>query len=354
MKRTYNINMSGMVFVIDEDAYAMLNDYTQTLQKAFDETPEGREVAADIECRMAELFAEYIEMGNNVLTLPVVQAVVARMGRPEEMVEDDFSFSSVSDGGIVEKVTVKERTKATPPPYTGPAYVPKKLFRDPRNAMLGGVCSGLAWYTGMDVTWVRLLAVLLAFGSLSAAAVAYVVMWIVVPEARTPLQRMQMMGEAPTVDNIGRTVAETYRTDEETPQTPNTFGQSLANFFGVMARIAMVFVLVIASIIVVSLGIALLGCIIALVIFTTSWGVDFWNIGHLPELSLITDMPIVPILVGIGWILTIGIPLFALCWLIFTRDSGRTMRSGWKTALVITWILGFLLAAVTTGIIVSY
>ena len=76
--------------------------------------------------------------------------------------------------------------------------------------MIGGVCSGIAWYLNCDPTWVRLAAVLLTIASLSAGLVLYIILWIVLPEPRTPLERMQMMGEQPTVENIGKTVTDNF------------------------------------------------------------------------------------------------------------------------------------------------
>ncbi|MDE6668327.1 MAG: PspC domain-containing protein, partial [Muribaculaceae bacterium] len=219
MKQTLNINIAGNVFTIDNDAYMLLSDYLDTLQHAFGRNDEGQELIIDIEARIAEIFAQLIEGGQNVITLRDVEAIIARIGRPEEMLEVSEEFDLNSDE---EKVTVECRP--VPPPYVPPVKVQKKLYRDPQGSMLGGVCMGLSWYTGVDVTWIRLIIIALCFapivtvGSMFSSvfplSIIYLILWIVVPEARSPLQRMQMMGKAPTIDNIGRTVTDSFKESE--------------------------------------------------------------------------------------------------------------------------------------------
>ncbi|MDE6028104.1 MAG: PspC domain-containing protein [Muribaculaceae bacterium] len=201
MKITYNINLDGRVFTIDEDAYRLLDDYLETLKHAFNNS-ENKEIVADIEARISEVFFINQEEGKSVVTLQDVEAVITRIGHPEELIEE-VDETVVEEG---EKVEVKvESVLPPPPPIQAPKPV-KRLYRDSSNGMIGGVCAGLAEYLNVDVTWVRLIAVALCFVSLSTLALAYLILWIVLPNAETPYQRMQMSGESPTLQNIGQSV----------------------------------------------------------------------------------------------------------------------------------------------------
>lgn len=200
MKRTENINMGQRLFVIDEDAYNLLNEYIESLHTMFDNTPGQEETAADIEYRIAELLGESLEVsGNPSVSLSQVQGVIAQMGRPEEILETEEVVIEESDSS-------QQRESATPPPppFAEEPTVRKRFYRDPEDRIIGGVCSGIAAYFGVDVAWVRVAAILLAICSFSVCAIVYVVLCCVVPEAKTPLQRMQLYGEAPTIENLGR------------------------------------------------------------------------------------------------------------------------------------------------------
>ena len=107
MKQTLNINIAGNVFTIDNDAYTLLNDYIDTLQHAFGRNDEGQELIVDIETRIAELFTQIIEGGKNVITLQDVEAIITRIGRPEEMIEVSDEFDLNSDK---EEITIAGRT----------------------------------------------------------------------------------------------------------------------------------------------------------------------------------------------------------------------------------------------------
>lgn len=357
MKQTLNINIAGNVFTIDNDAYTLLNDYIDTLQHAFGRNDEGQELIVDIETRIAELFTQIIEGGKNVITLQDVEAIITRIGRPEEMIEVSDEFDLNSDK---EEITIENRI--LPPPYIPPVKVIKKLYRDPQGSMLGGVCMGLSWFTGIDVTWIRLITIALCFASIATVAVAYLILWIVVPEAKSPLQRMQMMGKAPTVDNIGRTVTDSFKESEGIQAPPDDsanmestvkkIADIAVHIFAILARVILICLLIVGLPCVLALACGLLGCLVGIISLSTSWGAAWWfeTVGsYWPFLG----HPIIPMLCGIGWILVIGIPLLCPCWIIISRWVGGTIPKGWRYALVITWILSFILSGVTSGFIVA-
>ncbi len=361
MNKTFNINISGFVFTVDDNAYELLKDYLDTLHNAFATNPDCAELSADIEQRIAELLMEATEGGSCVVSLEHVESIIARMGRPEEIVDDEMV---VEENGTGENIHIEPGTTETAIP---PPYIPKgrrRLFRNPFNRMIGGVCSGLANYLGVDATWVRLVAVALAFASFSTICVVYIIMWIVVPEARTPLQVMEMKGESPTIENIGRTVTDSFRQVRnqvnnsigsfQSPQTAVTpgkaFADGLARIFGFIGRVLLVICIILCCAILFAFGLGMFGCIIALVVFLMPYSFDL-N----PDLVEKTRIVIPALLCSIGYILAIGIPLFALLWFLL-RSSNRQRRPmvrGWKIALTTAWVIGFLMAGICTGMLIS-
>jgi len=188
MNKTLTINVSGIIFHIEEDAYEKLNKYLSTIKGYFSSADGGNEIMTDIEARVAELLQERINPGKQVILLADVEHVMQVMGKPEE-----FSDSPNASG---QSATEKE---------TGAQYqdqkIKKRLFRDPDDKAVGGVCSGLAAYFDIDVVWVRLAMFLLVFfGGVSLWV--YIILWMVIPEARTVGDRLAMRGESANINNI--------------------------------------------------------------------------------------------------------------------------------------------------------
>lgn len=356
MKKTFNINVAGFPFVIDEDAYNLLNDYLNTIEHAFKNVDGASELINDIESRVAELLIACTEDGSTIITLADVEQLIARVGKPEEFVEE-ASFTVEDPEGHSETIEV-ESERTTPPPYIPPLPTPqKRLFRDPQNAMLGGVCSGLAWYIGWDVTWIRLLLVALTICSYAVVGVVYLVLWIVVPEARTPLQRMQMMGEQPTMENIGKTVTDSFKEEQGTnvnPQ-PTTAPQTagfLANTFSLLAKIMIIVGLIIGIPLLVALAVGLIGCIFFMIMWGTTllFGTGLPFEGDKFNDPYISQIVFWGVLCGIGWIITIAIPLF---YLVRKGMNSSPLTKRVRMFLNILWVIGFILAACATGMIIT-
>jgi phage shock protein PspC (stress-responsive transcriptional regulator) len=195
MNKTININMGGYAFVIDEDAFETANHYLTTITRHFGSNEGAVEIMQDIESRMGELINRNKGSRTIVSKLDVVEAI-AVLGTPEELKDIDFAEP-------VSKEKEKIKTASTFQLKTG-----KRLFRDTDDKIIGGVCSGLAAYFGIqDTVWVRIGFVLLSmvFGS---SAVLYLVLLTIVPPARTISDRLEMMGEPTNVNNIAKMVKE--------------------------------------------------------------------------------------------------------------------------------------------------
>ncbi len=357
MKKTFNINVAGFPFIIDDDAYTLLDNYLQTIENAFAGNDETRELANDIESRVAELLMERTSTNSPIVSVADVEEVISRVGQPEEIMEEDETISIKTPGG---DNAAKEDAKnaATPPPYIPPVTpIKKKLFRDPQNTMIGGVCSGLAWYLNMDPTIVRLLTVLITMISMFSGAIAYLILMLVVPEAKTPLERMQMMGEEPTVKNIGKTVTDNFRDDNTSasPQKtaqPSSFAATTTTVLGILANILLMIGLVIAVIVLISMVIGLIGCLFALIMFGTSWGGTLIGENTPCRFEAAGTIPVYGVLCGIGGILALGIPLYVLVRRGFKKDKAH-LTPGVRNTLIALCALGFIMAAVSTGRIIN-
>lgn len=175
MKKNISINISGIIFHIEEDGYENLKKYLDSINRYFSTFEDSSEILADIESRIAEIFLSKLNAEKQVITAEDVTSLIATMGSVSD-------FKAVEDPG--EKETTGFNTGTSGSAFDAGAqatYVPpKQLYRDQKRKILGGVCSGLGSYFNVDPLWIRLLfaALLFVYG---ITALIYIVMWIVVP-----------------------------------------------------------------------------------------------------------------------------------------------------------------------------
>jgi phage shock protein PspC (stress-responsive transcriptional regulator) len=187
MKKTVQVNLSGQVFTLDEDAYDLLSNYLHQIGRLYDRSPGKDEIITDIELRIAELLLEKMEDNQQVVTKKDVESVILIMGRPEEF-ESDESF--------------EENTSTS---YASTEFGKKRLYRDQENGMAGGVCAGIAHYFGTEPLWIRLiLLIAMIFGG--TGFFIYVLLWILVPPAHTAAEKLSMKGEPVNINSIGKTI----------------------------------------------------------------------------------------------------------------------------------------------------
>ncbi|MXV14356.1 PspC domain-containing protein [Hufsiella ginkgonis] len=180
MNKTIIINMNGIIFHIEEDAYDSLKNYMAAIKRHFAYTADSEEIVTDIESRIAEMFSELLEAEKKqVVVLKDVESIVAQMGSVSD-------FESAEDSPAQEEIYVKPS---------------RKLFKDPDHRLIGGVCSGIAHYFGIDVKWVRLIFLLLLLPGGSGMLI-YIIFAIVMPKANTRAERMEMKGEPVTLHNF--------------------------------------------------------------------------------------------------------------------------------------------------------
>ncbi len=198
MKEVVKISLAGVSFTIAQDAFEVLDEYINELKEHYSSEQSCDEIVADIEERISELILEK-EGKDGVVSVETVNWIISTLGRPDDI-----------DGEQREEKREK---------------VIKRLFRDREHKVFGGVCSGIAAYSGLDVVWVRIIAVAILFfaysvgsitnhffyihiGSVWYVVLAYLLLWLIIPEAKTVNQRCAMRGESSRIDTISRKINE--------------------------------------------------------------------------------------------------------------------------------------------------
>ncbi|WP_196885208.1 PspC domain-containing protein [Aureivirga sp. CE67] len=197
MNKTVNINLGGVFFHIDEDAYEMLKNYLDSIRFSLRNDPEGlEEILNDIEARICELLSEKVKDSRQVVKTTDIEEVISIMGQPEDysMEEDTTNFSS--------DTTEEESRGSKKRKYK------KKFFRDGEDKFIGGVSAGFAHYIGVEPIWIRIILIVLTFVSFGSTVLVYLLLWILLPEAKTTSEKLQMRGEDINISNIQKTVSE--------------------------------------------------------------------------------------------------------------------------------------------------
>lgn len=193
MNKTININLAGIIFHLDEEAYKKLTGYLQSIKDRLKGDPGQEEIIADIEARIAELFTEKLGKVKEVINMTDVDQVMSVMGNPEDYESDDDNESTSTESEAFRNYTTTSHSFG------------RKLYRNTDDKVFGGVASGLGAYFGIDSVWIRLIWVFLFF-TWGTGVLLYIILWIVIPEAVTTSQKLQMKGEPINVSNIERSV----------------------------------------------------------------------------------------------------------------------------------------------------
>ena len=184
MKKVSNVSLGGRSFTIDEDALKRLEEYLEHFRaKLSDPQSQQGEVMEEIEGRIAELFFREVGDSGRVVNMAMVEKVAATLGMPDGSAES----GNAGTGGIGPE----------------PKGARRKLFRDPDDKRLGGVCSGLSYYLDVDVTVVRVLFIIGLVAGLSGFWI-YLILWIAIPEAASAAEKCEMRGIPASAENMRR------------------------------------------------------------------------------------------------------------------------------------------------------
>lgn len=188
MKKNFSVNIGYRLFNVDEDAYEMMNEYLDRLRKAFSSEASLDEIMKDIEQRIADLLFDRLGENRSIVSISDIEFVIGELGQPEEM------------GGEPENKKAKTTDKNNR----------RRLFRDPEDRILGGVCSGLAAYFDVDTLWVRLgfIVLVLIAGS---GILLYLALWALLPLAMSTADRLLMKGEKVNASNIRDNIKDEFQ-----------------------------------------------------------------------------------------------------------------------------------------------
>jgi len=328
MNKTVNINLGGMFFYIDEDAFQKLTSYFEAIKRSLSNSSGKEEILKDIEIRIGELVLEKHTKDKQVISLREVEEIITVMGQPEDY--------RIDGDEPIETTYIPYESKAT-----------KKLYRDTENGMIGGVLAGLGHYFGVDKVWLRifLLVMVLAWGT---GILAYIILWIAMPEAVTTSEKLEMRGEPVTISNIEKKVREEIEMLSEKFKSTDfdrmkkgmkSNGDKLKNTFGeVISGILNVFAKVIGAVMILSsLGILVVFLIGVLAFGTTNF-TDF-PFHSFIELGNFTDYPIW--FFGLLFYTAVSIPSFfvLLLGIKTIAPNSKSIGSIAKYILLALWII---------------
>ena len=189
MKITVSINLGGYSFNIDEDAYSELKRYLRNLELHFAGEESSSEILSDIETRMAEIFRSKLTSFKLVISIEDVRHAISVMGTPEDISDNDGKSA---------------REKFSTPGY-------HRMYRDTDNRIIGGVCAGMGAYWDIDPVIIRIIFVALILAG-GIGAIVYLILYIVLPEARTTAQKIEMKGDPVNIHNIKDAVKKEFDT----------------------------------------------------------------------------------------------------------------------------------------------
>ncbi len=364
MNKTININLGGIFFHIDEIAYQKMKRYLDAIRRSLSDDPKGRdEIIADIELRIGELLSERIKDARQVVNESDIDEIIAVMGQPEDYMVDEELFTDDSGKNYSRKSSHK------------------KLYRDGEDKFLGGVSSGIAHYFDVDVIWIRLAWLIAAFG-IGFGFIVYPILWILLPEANTTTEKLQMEGEPVNISNIEKKIRAEFEdvservkgaasdvTDavkegydnvsdslkkKQLRRKESKARSGLHDFIDVIGKIIVTFFMVIGKFIGVLLIIVAVATLIGLIIsLFTAGAVDFMGADYLFDgdfqVMNITGAPIwiisllVLILVGIPFLMLFFLGLFIL------SSKSKILSRTAKFVLLGIWIIA-LLTAIYIGV----
>lgn len=330
MNKTVNIHLAQTLFSLDENAYAILKEYLDQLEKLFKKTEGGKDILEDIEVRIAELLTALKKDTLYVISVEDINNVIETLGTPEDLAQDE------------------EEEKE----YTNYSAV-KKLFRDPEDRFIGGVAGGLSHYLGLDSVWIRLILILLVLSSAGGVVLVYVLLWALVPEAKTTADKLKMKGQPVNVANIKKKIKDELNQVSEKVKDVDyeSLGDQLKKKSKGLSDILLKLIMGIGKIAALLLGVFLIfiSSITLLGLFFSTLLTSVFST-LLPEgiIQMGTLLEIPYYIVGIIILIIVGLPFVGIFTLGLRLLSSRGPIMGRPTRIVLfsLWLITFLFLAV--------
>ncbi len=217
MQRILQINIAGRVQPIEEDAYTLLKNYISALERQFTGL-DGKEILEDIENRISELFTIRLQSGSPAIDRSDVQKVIDTLGAPGDLSDGHGGTSKAGS----QTYSGYNRTNQRQNQYSNNN---ERLYRDPFNKVIGGVCSGIAHYFDIDPVIIRLILVVMVL-TFGIGVVAYVIAWAIIPIARS---RQDLNYDNPmTIHDISHNVGQEL---EDLKRRGEQMSRELKDFF---------------------------------------------------------------------------------------------------------------------------
>jgi len=333
MNKTVTVNIGGMVFHIEEQAYDKLKRYLEAIRGYFTSSEGRDEIIQDIESRIAEMFSERIGIARQVVVEADVEYMIDTMGRPDQVAgetDDDTTNSANTSNQTNER---------------GPH---RRLYRDPEDKVIGGVCSGISYYVGIEPIWMRLIFAI-AFFVFGSGFLIYMLLMVIIPKAKTTAEKLEMKGQPVNIDNIKKTIqdeVDDIKSRLDGSKAPFSRGTgTISNFFEALGEILIGAVRIIAKIAGGFLMVILTVLLIALFVGVLSVTGIIGN-AQMPVLmteSFLSNTQLTFSVIAL--ILVIGIPIitifYTLARLLFNiKSEHRILNYAAKTL----WVAGIIIA----------
>lgn len=320
MNKIINANINGFVFNIDEMAYEKLKNYLETIRQKV----KSEEVMTDIENRIAELFDYKLKNGAQAIFDKDIEDIMSQIGSPEQFGQDD------ADGETGSENTSSTATNTS----SGNRKRYRRLYRNEDDKIIGGVCSGIAAYFGIDPLFLRIgFAIsLFAFGT---GILLYLFLMLVLPKALTPSEKLEMMGEPVDFNNLSKTIEKDFKEayDRYKPEVKTGFER----FLEVLVKVGAIVLIIFLVSIFIPVGFGIF----------TSIGVASWFIPVLSSYVFLTHTE--GLLILIGLLLFLLIPLIGAAYkLIRIVFKTKPMNKAVSIGMSILWFIGFCLLAFST------
>jgi len=326
MNEIKKCSISGIAFILEKVAYNRISSYIDSLKRAYKDNPDSTEIIADIEARIAELILSAQKDPQQIVCLPLIENIIAQLGSAEDISESEQKDSNT----------------------TTETRIARRLYRDMKDSKLGGVCSGLGKYFNMDPVWIRLAMfsplILMPISNLSihiywfndlgknifgVMIVVYLILWFVIPEAKSARQKLEMEGETITAKSIAE--RQQTATDEQIAKS------SMARFIAGLGKFAVACLKLFVALVIFALVLFCMGLILFIFSVVTGIGTTLISLGNLGSLAdaISSFGASLPVLTAA----TALIPIIVIIYLLATLIVGRRPKWWVLISSLIIWIL---------------
>ena len=326
-------SISGVGFTIEKVAYERLNDYLTSLKKAYANNPDSEEILADIEARIVELILSAQSDAQCVVTLPLIENIIAQLGSPEAI------------SGEEEQPKAESNTR-----------IPRRLYRDLENSKLGGVCAGLAKYFGVEAVWLRLAMasplILVVIGApflhwlstiggniFGVFVMTYLILWFAIPSAKSARQKLEMEGEPISAKSIA---------DRQGATQEEKAKSSVASAVTTVGRFIVIVMKVLLGLLLFPITFAIFGLLLSLVVITIGVGdlfiTDIGNFAGLVDAANEVGVPLMAFS-----LLLVLVPIIYIGYLFITLLINKKPRWWVLFVTILAWIM-LLIGTIFAGV----